>query len=50
MGLLDILAERMNCTYLSDLRYLTRPDAALQRVASDFPLAAFSEFEWIEIR
>ena len=48
MGLLDILAERMNCTYLSDLRYLKRPNAALQRALADLPPTDFSEFEWID--
>lgn len=48
MGLLDLLAEEMNCTYLSDLRYLPRPNAALQRVAADFAIADFFESEWID--
>ncbi len=48
MGLLDILAERMNCTYLSDLRFLTRPNIALQRAVAGLPLADFSKFEWID--
>ena len=46
MGLLDILAERMNCTYLSDLRFLPRPNEALRQAVANMPLAAFSEYEW----
>ena len=46
MGLLDILAERMNCTYLSDLRFLPWPNAALRQAVSRMPLDNFSEYEW----
>ena len=46
MGLLDILAEKMNCTYLSDLRFLPRPNAALRQAVSRLPLDDFSEYEW----
>lgn len=46
MGLLDILAKRMNCTYLSDLRFLPRPNAELQQIVAGIPLADFSEYEW----
>ena len=46
MGLLDILAERMNCTYLSDLRFLPQPNAALRQAIASMPLDDFSEYEW----
>ena len=46
MGLLDILAERMACTYLSDLRFLPWPNAALRQAVSRMPLDNFSEYEW----
>ena len=46
MGLLDILAERMNCTYLSDLRFLPQPNATLRRAVADMSLDDFSEYEW----
>ena len=48
MGLLDILAEKMNCTYLSDLRFLPRPNAALRQAVASMPLDEFSEYEWID--
>ena len=48
MGLLDILAERMNYMYLSDLRYLPRTNTGLQCAVADLPFADFSEFEWID--
>ena len=46
MGLLDILAEKMNCTYLSDLRFLPQPNAALRQSVASMPLDDFSEYEW----
>jgi hypothetical protein len=46
MGLLDILAEKMNCTYLSDLRFLPPPNAALRQAVASMPLDDFSEYEW----
>ena len=46
MGLLDILAEKMNCTYLSDLRFLPRPNASLRQAVASLPLDDFSEYEW----
>ena len=46
MGLLDILAGKMNCTYLSDLRFLPRPNEALRQAVSSMPLDDFSEYEW----
>ena len=46
MGLLDILAERMSCTYLSDLRFLPQPNAALRQAIASMPLDDFSEYEW----
>lgn len=46
MGLLDILAEKMNCTYLSDLRFLPQPNAALRQAVASMPLNGFSEYEW----
>lgn len=46
MGPLDILAEKMNCTYLSDLRFLPQPNAALRQSVASMPLDDFSEYEW----
>lgn len=46
MGILDILAEKMNCTYLSDLRFLPRPNATLRKIVASMPLEDFSEYEW----
>ena len=46
MGLLDILAEKMNCTYLSELRFLLQPNEALRQAVADISLDDFSEYEW----
>ena len=46
MGLLDMLAERMNCTYLSALRFLPRPNAALRQAVASMPIDNFPEYEW----
>ena len=46
MGLLDILAEKMNCTYLSDLRFLPWPNATLRQTLASMSLDDFSEYEW----
>ena len=46
MGFLDILAEKMNCTYLSELRFLLRPNAVLRQAVASMPLDDFSEYEW----
>ena len=46
MGLLDILTEKMNCTYLSDLRFLPQPNAVLRQAVASLPLNDFSEYEW----
>ncbi len=48
MELLEILKEQMNCEYISDLPRLQRPNAELQRVVRELPLAAFPAREWIE--
>lgn len=45
MGFLDILAEKMNCTYLSELRFLLRPNAVLRQAVASMPLDDFSEYE-----
>ena len=45
MGLVDILAERMNCAYLSDLCFLPRPSEALRQAVDSMPLDDFSEYE-----
>ena len=45
MGLVDILAERMNCAYLSDLCFLPRPNEALRQAVDSMPLDDFSEYE-----
>ena len=47
MGLLDILAEKMNCHYLSDLRYFEQPNAELRCIVANFSLEDFPEAEWI---
>ena len=46
MGLLDILAERMECMYLSDLCFLPRPNATLRQMVANMPLDDFFEYEW----
>ena len=46
MGLVDILAERMNCAYLSDLCFLPRPNEALRQAVDSMPRDDFSEYEW----
>ena len=46
MGLLDILAERMACPYLSDLHFLPRPNEELRQAVASMPLDDFSEHEW----
>lgn len=48
MELLDVLKTQMNCEYISDLPRLQRPNAELQRVVRELPLAAFPAREWIE--
>lgn len=48
MGLIDILAEKMNCTYLSDLRFLPRPNEELRQAVAIIPVNDFSEYEWID--
>lgn len=48
MELLELLALKMDCEYLSDLRYLPRPNAMLQRIVEPLPLDDFSEYEWID--
>ena len=48
MGLLDILAERMECMYLSDLCFLSRPNTMLRQTVASMPLDDFSEDEWID--
>lgn len=48
MELLDTLALKMGCEYLSDLRYLSRPNDALRRTVEDIPLDGFAEREWID--
>ena len=45
MGLLDILAERMECMYLSDLCFLPRPNATLRQMVANMPLDDFFEYE-----
>ena len=48
MGLLDILAEKIDCTYLSDLRFLPRPNEALRQAVANISFDDFSEYEWID--
>jgi len=46
MRLLDILAEKMNCTYLSELRFLPQPNEILRQAVASLLLGDFSEYEW----
>ena len=48
MELLEILALKMSCEYLSDLRRVPRPNAALRSAAAQLPLDAFSTREWLD--
>lgn len=48
MGLLDILTEKLHCEYLSNLRYIERPNLALRHIVEKLPLNIFPEHEWIE--
>lgn len=48
MELLDTLALKMGCEYLSDLRRIARPSAALRRAAADMPLDSFPAREWLD--
>ena len=48
MELLEILALKMSCEYLSDLRRIPRPNAVLRSAAAQLPLAAFPALEWLD--
>ena len=48
MELLEILALKMGCEYLSDLRRIPRPNIALRSAAAQFPLDAFPAREWLD--
>ena len=48
MELLEILALKMSCEYLSDLRRVPRPNAALRSAAAQLPLDAFPAWEWLD--
>lgn len=48
MELLEILALKMGCEYLSDLRRISRPNAALRCLAAKIPLDAFPSREWLD--
>lgn len=48
MELLEILALKMGCEYLSDLRRIPRPNAALRSAAAQLPLDAFPAWEWLD--
>ena len=48
MGLLDTLAKKTGCTYLSDLRFFPRSSATLQRAVLNLPLADFQTSEWLD--
>ena len=48
MELLELLALKMGCEYLSDLRRISRPNTALQSAAAQLPLAAFPAREWLD--
>ncbi len=47
LSLLDVLAQRMNCTYLSDLRFLSVcRRGQLARKIENIPVEAASVSEW----
>ena len=48
MELLEILALKMGCEYLSDLRRIPRPNNALRSAAAQLPLDAFPAREWLD--
>lgn len=48
MELLEILALKMGCEYLSDLRRIPRPNDALRSAAAQLPLEAFPAREWLD--
>lgn len=48
MELLEILALKMGCEYLSDLRRIPRPNAALRSAAAKLPPDAFPTREWLD--
>ena len=48
MELLEILALKMSCEYLSDLRRIARPNTALRSAVSQLPLSAFPAREWLD--
>ena len=47
MELLDVLAYKMGCTYLSDLRYLPCNNNRLHRLVEAIDLSNYPEQEWI---
>lgn len=47
MELLELLAAKMGCEYLSDLRFLPNPTEILQS-AAELPEAPFSLREWLD--
>ena len=48
MELLEILALKMGCEYLSDLRRIPRPNDALRSAAAQLPFDAFPAREWLD--
>ena len=48
MELLETPALQMGCEYLSDLRYLPRPNDALWHMAADLPLERFPALKWLD--
>lgn len=48
MELLEILALKMSCEYLSDLRRIPRPNVVLRSAAAQLPLDAFPAWEWLD--
>jgi len=47
MDLLETLAAEMNCEYLGELRYLSRPDTKLRSIVASMPLDTFPDKEWL---
>ena len=48
MKLLELLALKMGCKYLSDLRRIPRPNDALRSETAQLPLDAFPAYEWLD--
>jgi len=47
MELVALLAKQKNCTYISDLRFLPKPDRYFPQL-KEVDISAYSKREWIE--